>query len=456
MTVKQRKKEMNAIAVPLMMQSIAGLVIGLIDQAMIGRISLFAFGAVGTIAALLYTFAGILGYVSVAFNIRAAKTLGGNNKGDFYQELANTLILNIFIGLLFVLVMLLFKREIIIILFKFTGQTLEESLKYMAPMQFYLLIQLLLFNFSAYFKVKKQTKWIFYGATLAAVLNTVLNYVFIFGKAGFPKMGVYGAGLASIASLSVNLLIYVFAAKDDIKIAFERAKLGIARIKSIIAESLPLMGQELVESSLFVLALNALLARAGILELSGYLLVARIISIALMPAYMYGTACLTLIGEKFGQKDDEYLNNMPQIALFHALFFYMILGLIFITFKNHIPGVLTNDADLILYASGLVLPLVLINGANVCCQIFKYCMQAVNMSKFVLYATAKINGISFLVMLGLFNIFKYKMLAVYMGLMLNYILLTILLMRKYYSRTTLKSNTCEHKQNRGQSSVSSK
>lgn len=441
MTIRQRKKEINAIAFPLIMQSITGLVIGLVDQAMIGRISIFAFGAVGTISSLLYTIAGILGYVSVAFNIRSSKALGESNKDKFYLEFVSSLILNTFIGLLFLLAMIIFKREILTILFKFAGETLEESLKYMKALQFYLLIQLLLFNFSAYFKIKRNTKWIFYGSTTSSILNTFLNYIFIFGKFGLPKMGVYGAGIASILSLSVNLLIYILVARNDIKLAFKKAKTNISHIKNIVIESAPLMGQELLESSLFVVALNALLSRIGILELSGYLLTVRIVSISLMPVYMYGTASLTLIGEKLGEKNYEYLNDMPKIVLSLSMSFYIILGLIFIVFRNYVPRILTNDTHLIKYASELLIPLIIINSMNVCYQIFKYCMQAASMSKFVLYVTAKINFISFIIMIGLFYILEYKMLAVYIGLALNYMLLTILLVKKYYNSINFKVKT---------------
>lgn len=66
--MRAKIKEINLIALPLLLQSITGLALGLVDQAMIGRISIEAFAAVGVIVALLYTITGILGSIAVAFN----------------------------------------------------------------------------------------------------------------------------------------------------------------------------------------------------------------------------------------------------------------------------------------------------------------------------------------------------------------------------------------------------
>ncbi|OON97846.1 MAG: hypothetical protein ATN32_05220 [Candidatus Epulonipiscium fishelsonii] len=72
-------KELNSIAIPLIIQSITGLCLGLIDQAMIGRISVISFGAIGIGISILSFLAGILGYISTSFNIKASRVLGKNN-----------------------------------------------------------------------------------------------------------------------------------------------------------------------------------------------------------------------------------------------------------------------------------------------------------------------------------------------------------------------------------------
>jgi len=425
-------KEINLIALPLLLQSITGLALGLVDQAMVGRISVEAFAAVGVIVAMLYTITGILGSIAVAFNIRGAKFIGSNDADKFKSEFAASFILSIIIGFIFFLILLFFKEPLLVLIFGFTGEILEQAMLYMRWMQFYIIIQLVLFTFSTYFKIFKKTKWIFYGSTTASLINVLLNYTLIFGHFGFPELGVEGAGISTIISLMINLLIYYLAAKKDLRFEINKITEYIIHLKNQFKESMPLMGQEFIEGSLFIIGINAILARIGTMELSGYILVMQLLNIAFMPMYMYGTATLTLVSERFGAKNNEDMLIIPKISLTLTISLYIVISIVFIIFRNYIPGLITNDLELIKYSSSLIAILTLINLLNPYYQIYKYSLQAVSRSKFVLYETAKINIFSFIVMLILVSILDQGMVGIYIGLFLNYLLLSIRFRNQYY------------------------
>ena len=80
--------------------------------------------------------------------------------------------------------------------------------------------------FSAYLRCVGAAKVPLYAGIVASVANTVLNYILIFGNAGFPAMGVKGAAWASvIAQLSGCILTVLFfislSRKNSWKISFE-------------------------------------------------------------------------------------------------------------------------------------------------------------------------------------------------------------------------------------------
>lgn len=66
-------KELNKFAFPLIIQNITGMLIGLVDEMFIGRISTEAYGAIGIMVALMNLLAGIFGNIAVTFNIEGAK-----------------------------------------------------------------------------------------------------------------------------------------------------------------------------------------------------------------------------------------------------------------------------------------------------------------------------------------------------------------------------------------------
>ena len=59
----------NKLAIPLMLNSISSTIINLCDQAMVGRTYLEGFASVGIIGSNIYSITGVLGAISIGFNI---------------------------------------------------------------------------------------------------------------------------------------------------------------------------------------------------------------------------------------------------------------------------------------------------------------------------------------------------------------------------------------------------
>lgn len=428
---KLKVKELNNIAVPLIIQSISGLTIGLADQAMVGRISIFAFGAVGVIFSLLSFIAGIIGYISVVFNINGSKALGKGSESEYHDNFISALIINIFIGCFFLVVILFLKRPLLVILFKFSGEMLNEAIKYSNIMSGYILIQLLLFNFGAVFKIKKNTKWILIGSTVASVVNLVLDYVFIFGKLGFPKMGTTGAALSSIIGIMVNLGIYVFLCKDILRFHISKIAIYKKKIRECIKESISFMGQELLEGSIFVLIINAILSRIGVIELSSYLILVQLINIILMPMFMYGSATLTIISEGDGKGNKELLESIPKLSIAISVIIYFVLAALLLFLRNYVPQLITNDTKVIVYTADVLIYMLIAHSFGPASTIYKYSLQAIGESKYVLFATAKINCIALILMIVFIYVLKFNIYGVFLALFLNYIFIYLIYLRKY-------------------------
>jgi putative MATE family efflux protein len=64
-------------------------------------------------------------------------------------------------------------------------------------------------SFRAFHVGTTNTRPLTYGSIIMAVTNVVLDYLLIFGKAGFPKMGLEGAALASVISEAVEAVYLI-------------------------------------------------------------------------------------------------------------------------------------------------------------------------------------------------------------------------------------------------------
>lgn len=424
-------KEINKIAFPLLANSILGLLMGFVNQAMIGRISAEAFGAIGIVNSLLFTVVGILGAVSVAFHIHGARSNGRNDAPSFQGYFLSALLLDTLIGISFMVILLLFQRPLLIFVYHFEGDILEYAVQYLSIMSAYVPLQLLLFTLSSFFKITKDTKWIFIGSTITSVMNVCLNYLLIFGNFGFPRLEVKGAAIATIVSLSLNVLIYFYLCRKHLKVSFLRLKRYMEHMSTLLKESLPLVGQELIEGSIFIIGVEGIVARIGNLELSSYVLVMQVVSIILIPMHMYASAIITLISEKYTLGESFSLKIIPRIAYKIIMILFGILTFVFMYFRGEVIGFLSADKQLIAYASSIFFVTILVNLLNPLQNVYKSALQAVGQSDFVLFTTFAVNVCAFCIMLLLCFGLAWRLNGVLVGMFINYVLLSIIFTLKY-------------------------
>ena len=63
--------------------------------------------------------------------------------------------------------------------------------------------------FRSFYVAITSTLWITLTAVIMASVNVVLAYILIFGKLGFPAMGIAGAGLASTIAEAVAAIVFI-------------------------------------------------------------------------------------------------------------------------------------------------------------------------------------------------------------------------------------------------------
>ncbi|MCD3364027.1 MATE family efflux transporter, partial [Clostridium botulinum D/C] len=337
-------KKINHIALPLILNNILSLIIELCDEGIMGRVSINSFAAVGIIETTVNSITGVLGALSIAFNIIGARCKGKKDLEGLNNNFVLNVVLSCIFGVIFFILVLFGGKSVLEIFYGFTGESLKENSNYLYIFSISLGLNMILFMFSSYLKIIDKTKYIFYGNVIAAISNVIFDYILVFGHVGFPKMGMIGNAIGSILALILNLVIYIlvmlkFKLRLSINISIFR------NFKKTIRLSIPLMGQEFLESTLIIIIVNSILSHIGTLEVAVYNLLFLIINIALMPMYGYSQAALTLISEKLNNED--YTLNVTTKCLILAEIFYVVISLLVMIFKYKIPCVITNDKELI-------------------------------------------------------------------------------------------------------------
>lgn len=413
----------NNMALPLLLNNISTMVICLCDQAMVGRTSIAAFASVGLISTTVNSITGVIGSTSIAFNIIGARCKGKND----YNELKNNFTINIFIsiiiGLIFFLGTLVFGNILLENLYNIKGDDLLEASEYLNIFSSSLGLNMIIFTFSSYFKIMNRTKNILYGNIVAAVSNLFFDYILIFGHCGFARMGIIGSAIGSIIGLTLNIIVYVVAVRNDRLFKILNNEI-ISKLKDIFKLSLPIMGQELLESTIFILAINTILSIIGIFEVSVYNLLLAIINIVLMPMYAYSQTAITIIGEDLGAEQLNNVKRTPLRCLFFAFAYYIIFSVILLLFKNYIIPIITNDTKLIVKSISYMPLALMINIFFIPATVYKYSLQGIEDGKWVFLSSVIINLIGVISILLLSEVIHLNLYGVYIGLALNYMILS--------------------------------
>lgn len=204
------------------------------------------------------------------------------------------------------------------------------------------------------------------GNTLAAMvatigsnlLNVFLNYVMIFGKFGFPELGLLGAGYATIISRAVMVLMLFcgFMVPKSVKLYFVRMRtvqsslLEIVRITRI---GLPIAVQLVLEVAAFS-ASAVMMGWMGNVPLASHQIAIGLSAFTFMIANGVAMATTIRVSFQLGTRDFKSMERVSYSAVHLVLVYMGLCGLCFLIFRHQLPLIFTTDPDVIALAASLL------------------------------------------------------------------------------------------------------
>ena len=172
--------------------------------------------------------------------------------------------------------------------------------------------------------------------------NIAINYVLIFGKLGFPKMGVAGAAIGTVSSRIIEVLMnsfFAFRTRNEF-FGKVRSYFGWDRelIKRIIKNATPTTVNEFFWSfgqTMYVAAFS----RISTTAYAAYQAANSIFNIFNFAAFSIGDAALILIGEKLGEGDMEYTWKLSKHLIKACILAGVVIGTITVLLSDPLSGI---------------------------------------------------------------------------------------------------------------------
>ncbi|MCK0108988.1 MATE family efflux transporter [Flavobacteriaceae bacterium S0825] len=195
------------------------------------------------------------------------------------------------------------------------------------------------------------TKYPMYATILANVVNVALNYVLIFGKLGFPQMGIVGAAIGTLVSRIIMLffLWYLLKNKEKSKAYVTNIKLFVlnnSMIKKILNLGFPSAMQMFFEVAIFTAAiwLSGLLGKN---PQAANQIALNLSSMTFMVAMGLSVAAMVRVGNQKGLRDFKELRRIAFSIFLLGMGLAFIFAILFLLFHKMLPTIYVdlNDAS---------------------------------------------------------------------------------------------------------------
>ena len=357
-TYKQHYKALLFLGMPIVVGQLGVIVLGFADTLMIGHHSTEELGAASFVNNL-FTLCIIF---STGFSYGLTPVVGGfygnRRHAEAGQALRCSLVANVCVALLltFVMAVLYFNVERL-------GQP-EDLLPLIKPYYLVLLASLvfvMLFNgfkqFTDGITDTRTAMWILLGGN---TLNIVGNYILINGKLGFPEMGLLGAGVSTLFSRIVMVVVFAVIVLRSRR--FIRYKVGFMRLgwsapmfKQLNALGWPVgmqMGMETASFSLSVIMVGWL----GTLALASHQIMLTIAQFTFMMYYGMGAAVAVRVSNFKGQGDVPNVRRSAYAGFHIMLCMEVVLLSIVFALRGQVGGWFTDNAEVSAMVSALFFP----------------------------------------------------------------------------------------------------
>lgn len=381
--------KINHMAFPVLLNYLLSMIFELLDKAIVGHYSVQGFAVVGIAASFVYAITGALGILSAAFNIVAAKEKGKRNRQGFEVTFVTSKYLALLIGLCFFMLSRLGGRFFFQYVYGVRGDNLAELLSYYYPAAFTVPQNLLIFQYSAYFRNCLNTRITLLSTVVSTGVNLFFDFSLVYGYCGLPKLGTAGAAWGSVIGLAAGLLVYQAAYWSGRGMTRLPVKNHIKAVSAKILRLYPsLFGQELLESTIFACVISAVVARLGTQQAAVYNLIDTVVSTIGLPVYAYATATQTLALQSHSAGKMTTVRHYLKSGLLLAFGIVSLLCVLCGIFNQPLLHLIVGDDTVIQQAQRLLWLAFLMPPAKIPYQVYMNYLQGIGREKLVLLCTA--------------------------------------------------------------------
>ena len=295
-------KSFFSMTLVIALQNLLVFCVNLADNVMIGKYNELSLSGVSLVNQIQFLLQMIAMGLTNGLVVMASQYWGKRNVTPIKRIFSAVLPIGIAVSIVFFIAALMQPQGLLALLTDDTA-VIDEGALYFEVVCFSYPFFVCSFIITGLLRSVETVKIGFYVSLVALFVNVGLNYCLIFGKLGFPELGVRGAAIATVTARIVEFIIVcAYLAFADKKLGFKLRELfkweGVY-IKDYLRSGLPLC----LSSTSWGLAMflqTAIIGRLGQSAIAASSIATAIHQVASVVAYGTGSASSVIIGKEVG------------------------------------------------------------------------------------------------------------------------------------------------------------
>jgi putative MATE family efflux protein len=330
--MQQSTREITKIAVPVSLEFVIMLGLNWVNQVIVGGLGAIAIAAVGFANSMTFILMVTLGAVGISVSVLVSRAFGGKRLHELNVTVTIAIAFSVLVTAFFAIIIWIWPLQ----LMEMSGASNEVASMGMAYLQLTalsLIPNIMSSVLSGLLRATDHARSPLVATVSTVVLNTILGYMFVFGFGPIAKMGVAGAGLATLITAFLKLSILAYQAYFLHKVASwempESGKETINVIKPLFVLAIPLGVTEFVWT-VGIFLYNIVLQKLGNLPLAAAQIATALEGIFIVASVGLANAGQVLVGRAVGAHDSEmarvWIKRVKKIGLYAATVSGLILA----------------------------------------------------------------------------------------------------------------------------------
>jgi putative MATE family efflux protein len=360
------------LAIPTVIAQMINMLYNIVDRIYIGHIpevGALALTGVGVCMPLIMILSAFAALVGNGGAPRASILLGKGDSQSAEKIIGNCFTLQILISIVLTVIMLLGGKTFLLA-FGASENTIEYAVSYFNIYAIGTIFVQLTLGMNMFITAQGFTKIGMYSVLIGAVINIMLDPIFIFACG----LGVRGAALATILSQGCSciwVLHFLFGKKTTLRIKKENLRLGPKVFLPCLALGASLFIMQASESVISVCFNSSLLKYGGDVAVGAMTILTSVMQFAMLPLQGLGQGAQPIMSYNYGAKNPDRVKGAFFLLLKASLVYSIILWAFIMIFPQVFAGIFTTDAALLAFtkkALRIYLAAMFLFGIQISCQ----------------------------------------------------------------------------------------